>query len=171
MKNSSIIDKIAGNKTVRKVSIVAIVASILIIWISIAAVTYKSPEEKAAIEQKAIAADQSNRGVLAKVQAEIDKMDESTRVAFASTSANGYQGDIMKAELADGNGNVKVTVSTYFNKAGYENDGGQNIAKKLLGIMCIQIPELKSVYVVSESTMLESRSVHRGDIPGCKSNN
>lgn len=102
-----------------------------------------------------------------KVDAELNKLDEDTRSSLASTSVGGYQGNITSIEPA-GKDTVIVKVSTYFNEPGNENDGGKNIASKLFNMVCMEVPELNSLYVISDSSGLESHSVYRSDVPFCR---
>lgn len=141
----------------------AIVLGILILIIVISVVTSNNGDSAENTEKA-----DAQASLVSKVQKEIDAMDEETRTTLSSTSQGGYQGDVVKVEPAVSDDTVKITVSTYFKDTGDEVDGGRNIAKKLFGIMCIQIPELNSVYVTSEATGLESRSVYRSQIPACK---
>lgn len=97
----------------------------------------------------------------------LDALGEDMKSSLASTSPSGYQGDIISVEPAAGNDTVKVNVSTYFEDSGDGINGGQNIARKIFSNVCIDVPELGSLYVIS-SSRLESKSVYRSQIPGCK---
>lgn len=83
---------------------------------------------------------------------------------LAATSPGGYQGKIETVE-PDSNNGIKVKVSTYFKDPSTD---GKNIANSIFGAVCLDVPELQSVYVTSTSSGLDSRSVYRSDIPGCK---
>jgi hypothetical protein len=103
-----------------------------------------------------------------KVQEALDELGEETKSSLASTSDGGYQGDIIGVESGAGSDTVKVRVSTYFEDSGDENEGGKNIARKIFNMVCMEVPELNSLYVVSDSTGLESRSMYRSDVSFCK---
>ncbi|MEX1112852.1 MAG: hypothetical protein WD603_02705 [Patescibacteria group bacterium] len=102
-----------------------------------------------------------------KVEAALDKLGEGMKRELASTSPDGYQGDITSVEPAIGDDTVKVNVSTRFEDSGDGIDGGQGIARRIFSNICLDVPELGSLYVVSGSG-LESKSVYRSQIPGCK---
>ncbi|MDP3999956.1 MAG: hypothetical protein Q8Q11_00775 [bacterium] len=101
-----------------------------------------------------------------KVEVALDKLGEGYKSELASTNG-GYRGDIISVEPAVGDDTVKVNVSTRFKDSGDEPDGGRNIARRIFGSICLDVPELESLYVVSSSG-LESKSVYRSQIPGCK---
>lgn len=96
----------------------------------------------------------------------INKLGEDMRIELASTRPGGYRGDMVSVEPAIGNNSVKVNVSTYFKDSGDGIDGGQGIAHRILSNICLDVPELKSLYVVSGHG-LESKSVYRSQIPLC----
>lgn len=121
----------------------------------------KEPARKKEVKQKP-------KSLANKVKAALDALGEDMKDELASTSPDGYRGEIISVEPASGNDTVKVNVSTYFKGSGDEPDGGQNIARKIFGSICIDVPELNSLYVVSTSSKLESKSIYRSDIPGCK---
>ena len=102
-----------------------------------------------------------------KVNEQLATLDDLTKSSIASTSASGYQGEIIGAEN-DSKDTVKVNVSTYFKDTGDKNDGGKNIARNIFTMVCREVPELNSLYVVSMGSGLESRSVYRKDVPHCK---
>lgn len=108
--------------------------------------------------------DAKKTDVVSEVNATLESFDDEFRSTLASTGLGGYQGDIEKVE-ADGDTGVKIHVSTYYDEAGEE--GGQIIANKIFANICLDVPELSSVYVTSTSSGLDSRSVYRSDIPGC----
>ena len=110
---------------------------------------------------------EADKGVVNEVEAALAKFDDDFKRTLASTSANGQQGDIEKVE-AYGKDGVKIHVSTHFDEPGDEANGGQNIARKIMGNLCLDVPELDSVYVTSTSSGLDSRSVYRNDLAGCK---
>ena len=127
-------------------------------------------ERKAEKKQKPEKKEESEKEKLVKkVKAIIDKMDEDERTFLAETSVGGYQGDILGVEQTSYDDAVKVRVSTYFSDPGDSEDGGKNIAFKIFSMVCMDIPELDSLYVVSDGSGLESRSIYRNDIPACKS--
>lgn len=102
-----------------------------------------------------------------KVQEAIDNLDEDTKRILAATSSEGYQGDIIGVEPAVGKDTIKIRVSTYFDDSGDGLYGGRSIAHKMFAYICREVPELGSLYVVGSSG-LESKSVYRSQIPGCK---
>jgi hypothetical protein len=97
-----------------------------------------------------------------KVTVEVSKLDDDTKSTLAATSVGGYQGDIIAVE-PHSDDTVKVRVSTYFNESGDEKEGGKNIARNIFNTICADLPELESLYVVSDSSGLESRSVYRSE--------
>ena len=111
--------------------------------------------------------EKSEVSVVDKVNKSLDQLDEDTKRGLASTSYGGYQGDIEKVE-AYGSDGVKIHVSTHYTENDDSEDGGQNIARKLMGVLCTDVSELSSVYVTSTSSGLDSRSVYRDDIPACR---
>lgn len=102
-----------------------------------------------------------------KVKTALDKFDKGFKRELASTRPGGYRGDIVSVEPAVDDDTVKVNVSTYFKDSGDGIDGGQGIARRIYSNICLDVPELESLYVVSSSG-LESKSVYRYQIPGCK---
>ena len=104
--------------------------------------------------------------VVDKVNKALKDMGDDYKSTLASTGVGGLQGDIKSVE-AYGNDGVKVKVSTNFTDNGDGVDGGQTIAKKMLANLCIDVPELDSVYVSSTTSGLDSRSAYRSDIPAC----
>lgn len=141
------------------VIVTVIIGAIIFLLIAISAIggnDTNTPSDKPQEKKSAIAED---------VKASLDKLGKDMKQELASTSPDGYQGDITGVESA-GNDSVKVKVSTYFNDSGDGVDGGQGIARRIFGMVCFDVPELKSLYVVSD-TGLESKSVYRSDIPGC----
>lgn len=147
--------------SVKKFLISFVAASTLLLVIIIAV----QPNEQKKTDKEKRESD--HQLLVDKVQKEIDALDSETNKTMASTSQSGYQGEIVSAEKAIGEGSVKIKVTTHFNNSGREDEGGQNIAYKVFGIICHQVPELKSLYVIGSSG-LESKSVYRSDIPGCK---
>lgn len=103
---------------------------------------------------------------VSEVKTVLDSMDKDFKDTLASTSQGGYQGEIVNVK-ADGKDGVIVEVSTHFKESGMDNDGGKNIAWKIFSNVCMDSPSLKSLYVISTSSKLESRSVYRSDIPAC----
>lgn len=101
-----------------------------------------------------------------KVSKYLDSLGSELKSGLASTSTGGYRGNIISVEQ-DGEDGVKVNVSTHFTESGYENDGGQNIAQNIFNAVCADVPELNSVYVVSNATGLESKSFYRSE-SACK---
>jgi hypothetical protein len=95
-----------------------------------------------------------------KVQNALDGLSADTKKSLSSTSAAGYQGEIVSVD-PDSSNSVKVNVSTYFKEPGDEKDGGKNIAENIFYMICSDIPELQSLYVSSSSSGLDSRSVYR----------
>jgi hypothetical protein len=92
----------------------------------------------------------------------LDKLGKGMKTELASTS---YRGEIIKVN-PDGKDGVKIDVSTYFEDSGDGDDGGQGIARRIFSNICLDVPELQSLYVISGSG-LESKSVYRSDIPAC----
>lgn len=105
--------------------------------------------------------------VVDEVEAALDALGEDMKSMLASTSQGGLQGEIESVE-AYGKDGVKIYVTTHFQDAGDGEDGGQTIARKILGNICLDVPELNSVYVSSTTSGLDSRSVYRSDLAGCK---
>ena len=106
--------------------------------------------------------------VVDKVNKVFDGMDKGFKSTLASTSVGGLQGDIVGVE-ADGDDGVVVKVSTYFTKSGDEEDGGKNIAQKIYSNICLDVPELKTLYVTSTTSGLDSRSVYQSSVSACRS--
>lgn len=128
--------------------------------------TVKSTEEEKVSETEVNKP--KDRNVLVdKVDASLNKLDKGMKDELASTSPTGYRGEIMNVE-SNSSDDVRVRVSTYFKDSGDGINGGQNIARHIFAMVCMDVPELNSLYVVSNSSGLESRSVYREQIPGCK---
>lgn len=96
------------------------------------------------------------------VRSNLDKLGEDTKKSLASTSDTGYQGDITGVEKGISDGEIKVSVSTYFNESGDEKDGGKNIARRIFNAICFDVPGLNSLYVIG-GTGLESESIYRSE--------
>lgn len=156
-----------GVKTTLKALGVIIVLFILI-GIFTPSDSKNSPNNSQSNENTQTAQEPKDEKVLAnKVQNALDKLGDDMKKTLASTSPDGYQGDIVSVEPAIGDDTVKVNVSTYFKDSGDGADGGQGIARRIFSNICFDVPELDSLYVVSSSG-LESKSIYRSDIPGCK---
>lgn len=159
-----------------KIAVTAIVAIVMLpIIIGIATTDTSQQSADTNNEQTAVSQDSSNdkaepknEKILAdKVKQALDNLGEDMKRTLASTSPDGYQGDIISVEPATYDNTVKVNVSTYFKDSGDGTDGGQGIARRIFSNICFDVPELGSLYVVSSSG-LESKSVYRSQIPGCK---
>lgn len=111
--------------------------------------------------------DQGNKELADTVTKVLDGLGEELKGMLASTGSGGYQGEIISVEGASISGTVKINVSTYFNDSGDGPDGGQTIARKIFSNVCIAVPELESLYVISGNG-LESKSVYRSQIPVCQ---
>lgn len=145
-----------------------IIGVIVLLFIIIGAFTNESDTANNANTQEA--GEESKEpevNIATKVEAALGQFDDDMRQTLASTSQYGYQGDIEKVE-ADGEDGVKVHVSTHYDDSGDGEDGGKNIARKIFGAICLDVPELKTMYVTSTSSGLDSRSVYRSDFPACE---
>lgn len=98
----------------------------------------------------------------------IGSWDKQDRATIASTSVGGYQGDIIDVKAGSSRGAIVVTVSTYFNDPGTENNGGKNIAQKILSMLCTERIEVDSLYVTSTSSGMDSQSVYRSSTGSCR---
>lgn len=85
--------------------------------------------------------------------------------ALASTGVGGLQGNIVGIE-PDGDNGVVVKVSTNYSDPG--EDGGKFIAHTIYSAVCMDVPELETLYVTSTTSGLDSQSVYRSDVPACK---
>lgn len=104
--------------------------------------------------------------VASKVESELNKLGDETKSALVS-ELNGRQGSILSVKPGMSDGEVVVNVSTYFTESGDKDNGGQPIARRVFNAVCGTIPELSSLYVKSDSTGLESKSIYRKD-SACK---
>jgi hypothetical protein len=120
-----------------------------------------SNEDTSKTEEK-----KDERVLAKKVQKALDKLGKDMKTTLAATSPGGYQGDIIGVKPYGSDG-VKVELSTYFEDSGDGIDGGQGIARRIFTNICLDVPELNSLYVVSGSG-LDSKSVYRSDFPFCK---
>lgn len=98
-----------------------------------------------------------------KVQDELDSYDSDMKSSLATTSSGGHRGSIESVRAGSGDGEVIVKVSTYFDDA----DEGKIIARNIFNSVCMDIPDLDSLYVTGGNG-LDSYSVYRSDYPGCK---
>lgn len=91
-----------------------------------------------------------------KVESSLNKVDEETRGYLAGT--DGYSGTIESIQPAIGDGTVKITVSTNFEKP----EDGKVIARNIFNTICADVPDLNSIYVIG-SNGLESSSIYRSE--------
>lgn len=143
--------------------IAAVIVVLLVLWIASA---FAGGSDANSTEQVSRTS-KENKTVLADVETALNGFDKEMQATMASTSIDGFQGEIVGVE-ADGNDGVKVKVSTNYTESGDEENGGQNIARKIFSNICLDVPELDTLYVTSTSSGLDSRSVYRSDIAGCK---
>lgn len=97
-----------------------------------------------------------------KVMAELSKLNDDTKVSLASTGSSGHQGDIKSVDNR-GRGEVRVNVSTYTDNP----SEGKIIARNIFNMICIDVPELNSLYVRSGNG-LDSKSIYRSESGICK---
>lgn len=101
------------------------------------------------------------------VSQKLDSLKQEGLTDLANTSYGGYQGDVVNVEPAGRDG-VKVNISTHFTDPSDNEDGGKRIARNIYAMLCLDIPELNSLYVSSTSSGLDSSSVYRSDVPACR---
>lgn len=100
--------------------------------------------------------------LVSKVNSEIGKMDDDTKRTIASFGNDGYQGNIGTVSAGTGQGEVKINIDTFFENP----DDGKKIARNIFNMLCVDVPELKSLYVTS-SKGLDSHSIYRSE-SACK---
>jgi len=132
--------------------IIGSLMGIIIISMIIAGIINSSADKK-----------ETNKSTLAtRVSSELNSLGDDTKQSIAS-EPDGPQGDIIKVE--DGtDGEIKVTISTDFSTP----DEGRTIAKSIMANTCVENKDLDSLYVINQSTGLQSLSLSRDDIPACR---
>lgn len=151
-----------ANKKILKV-LGAIIGVLLFTIIAIAALNGGADTNNTAPSADSENKEAKETPALDEFNAALAKIDDETKHILTSESLEGTQGDFVKAE-ADGKSGVKVTVSTHFTDS---KGVGKEIARKLLTATCMDAPSLKSLYVISQSTELQSISFFRSDAPAC----
>lgn len=141
--------------------IAAIIAVLVVLVIGVAIISKKDDFKLSTATDTQTA--ESNVSVVDGVNKSLAVMDDEFKSVMVSTGAGGLQGDIVSVEPYGDDG-IKMNISTNFTDS---KDDGKDIARKVLSNLCIDVPALKSVYVSSTASGLDSRSVYRSDIPGC----
>lgn len=158
-KEKSVLGKLLTVVTWTLIGFIALIVLIIII-------APKEDSTKPSNNSSVVQEDSKSRAV-DEVRTALDTMDDEFKGVLAATRVDGYQGEIVGVE-ADGDDNVIVKVTTHFTDPNDGEDGGKNIARKIFSNVCLDSPSLRSLYVKSTTSGYDSRSVYRGDIPGCK---
>lgn len=119
-----------------------------------------------ASDKSSTTASEEGEVLVSKVAEALDEMDSDFKSTLASTGPGGLQGEIIGVE-SDGKDGVVVKVSTHFQEPGDSLNGGQVIAQNIFSNICYGIPELKTLYVTSTTSGLDSRSVYQSSVPAC----